>query len=46
VPVHQPAYQQPRRLDDPRLTHSFSGHRRICDDRWILRAARFWPWPV
>ncbi len=46
VPVHQPAYQQPQRLDDPRFTHSFSRHRRIYDDSWTLRAARFSPWPV
>jgi methyl-accepting chemotaxis protein len=38
--------QQPQRLDDPRFTHSFSRHRRIDDDRWTLRAARFSPWPV
>lgn len=46
VPVHQPAYQQPQRLDDLRFTHSFSCHRRIHDDRWTLRAARVSPWPV
>ena len=46
VPVHHPAYQQPQRLDDPRFSHSFSRHRRIYDDRWTLRAARFSPWPV
>jgi len=46
VPVHHPAYQQQQRLDDPRFTHSFSRHRRIYDDRWTLRAARFSPWPV
>jgi methyl-accepting chemotaxis protein len=46
VPVHHPAYQQPQRPDDPRFSHSFSRHRRIYDDRWTLRAARFSPWPV
>lgn len=34
VLVHQPAYQQPQRLDDPRFTHSFSCHRCIYDERW------------
>jgi methyl-accepting chemotaxis protein len=41
VPVHNPAFAQAQRRNDPVFNHNFSRDRRIYDDRWTLRAARF-----
>lgn len=41
VPVHNQRFSQPQRPDDPEFNRKFARDRRVFDDRWTLRAARF-----
>lgn len=46
VPVHNQRFSQPQRPDDPDFNRKFARDRRVFDDRWTLRAARFTRGPL